>query len=155
MKKILIALDYNPSAEKIAETGHKLAKAMGASTFLLHVYSDASYYATLSYSPIMGFAGFNDLDTIQSHAVEEMQRVAQNYLDKTKHHLDDETIQTVVRNGDFAETILNTAKDLNIDIVVIGSHSRHGLEKILSGSTAEKVLHHSSIPVFIIPVKEV
>lgn len=155
MKKILIALDYNPSAQKVAETGHKLAKAMNANTFLLHVFSDASYYSSLSYSPIMGFDGFNDLDVIQSSTVEKMQRAVQNYLDKTKHHLEDETIHTVVRKGDFAETILSTATELNIDIIVMGSHSRHGLDKILSGRVAEKVLHHSSIPIFIIPVNDV
>ena len=152
MKKILIALDYNPTAQKVAETGHKLAKAMKARTILLHVISDATYYSSLNYSPIMGFGGFSR-DTIQIDTAEELKKVAQDYLAKSKQHLRDRMIETVVRNGDFGETILKTATDLNVDIIVMGTHSRRGLEKILMGSVAEKVLHHSLIPVFIIPTK--
>ena len=153
MKKILIALDYNPTAQKVAETGHKLAKAMKARTILLHVISDATYYSSLNYSPIMGFGGFSR-DTIQIDTAEELKKVAQDYLDKSKQHLRDRMIETVVRKGDFGETILKTATDLNVDIIVMGTHSRRGLEKILMGSVAEKVLHHSLIPLFIIPTRD-
>ena len=155
MKRILIALDYDPSAQKVAETGHKLAKAMKARTILLHVISDATYYSSLNYSPIMGFGGFSTIDTVQTDTAEDLKKVAQNYLDKSKQHLGDEKIQTVVKNGVFGETILNTATELNVDIIVMGTHSRRGLEKILVGSVAENVLHHSSIPLFIIPTKAI
>ena len=154
MKKILIALDYDPTAQKVAETGHKLAKAMNARTILLHVISDASYYSSIDYSPIMGFGGFGNVGTIQTDTAEELKKVAQDYLDKSKQHLGDEMIQTVVRSGDFGETILKTATDLNVDVIVMGTHSRRGLEKILMGSVAEKVLHHSLIPLFIIPTRD-
>jgi len=153
MKKILIALDYDPTAQKVAETGHKLAKAMKARTILLHVISDATYYSSLNYSPIMGFGGFSR-DTIQIDTAEELMKVAQDYLDKSKQHLRDRMIETVVRKGDFGETILKTATDLDVDIIVMGTHSRRGLEKILMGSVAEKVLHHSLIPLFIIPTRD-
>ena len=153
MKKILIALDYDPTAQKVAETGHKLAKAMKARTILLHVISDATYYSSLNYSPIMGFGGFSR-DTIQIDTADELKKVAQDYLDKSKQHLRDRMIETVVRNGDFGETILKTATDLNVDIIVMGTHSRRGLEKILMGSVAKKVLHHSLIPLFIIPTRD-
>lgn len=153
MKKILIALDYDPTAQQVAETGHKLAKAMNARTILLHVISDATYYSSLNYSPIMGFGGFSNADSIQTDTAEELKKVAKNYLDKTKDHLSDERIETVVSNGDFGEAILKTATKLNVDIIVMGTHSRHGLEKILMGSVAEKVLRHSLIPLFIIPTK--
>lgn len=153
MKKILIALDYDPTAQKVAETGYTLAKAMHAQAILLHVTSDASYYSSLNYSPIMGFGGFNSVDTVQTDNVEELMRVAQDYLAKTKRHLGDEKIQAIVKSGLFGETILNTASELKADIIVMGTHGRRGLEKILVGSVAENVLHHSSIPLLIIPTK--
>ena len=155
MKKILTALDYNPTAQKVAETGYALAKAMNAKTILFHVICDVTYYSSLNYSPIMGFGGFSSVDTVQTDTIEEIKKVAQTYLDKSKHHLGDETIQTVVKNGDYGETILKTAKELDVDIIVMGTHSRRGLEKILVGSVAEKVLHHSLIPLFIIPTKDI
>ena len=61
MKKVLIALDYNPTAQKIAETGYRLAKAMNARTVLLHVIADPTYYSSLNYSPIMGFDTFSNV----------------------------------------------------------------------------------------------
>ncbi|MCU7549209.1 universal stress protein [Chitinophagaceae bacterium LB-8] len=153
MKKVLIALDYNPSAQKIAETGYGLAKAMNARTVLLHVISDPTYYSSLNYSPIMGFDSFNSVDTIQSDTAEKLKKAAQNFLDKSKEYLGDERIETVVSKGDFGDTILETATKLNADLIVMGTHSRRGLEKILVGSVAENVLHHSLIPLFIIPTK--
>lgn len=153
MKKILIALDYNPTAQKVAETGYALAKAMNAQAILLHVTFDATYYSSLSYSPIMGFGGFSNSYMGEADNIEEIKKAAQIFLDKSKEHLGDEKIKTVVKNGDFGETILSTAKELNVDIIVIGTHSRRGLEKILMGSVAENVLHHSLIPLFIIPTK--
>lgn len=151
MKKILIALDYNPTAQKVAEIGYDLAKAMNAQVILLHVTSGAIYYSSLNYSPIMGFDNF--ANAVETNTTEELRRVAQDYLDKSKKHLGDETIETVVKNGVFGETILNTATELKVDIIVMGTHSRRGLEKILIGSVAEDVLHHSTIPLLIIPTK--
>ena len=153
MKKILIALDYDPSAQKVAETGHKLGKAMKARTILLHVISNAAYYSSLNYSPIMGFGGFSSVDTVQTDTAEELKKVAQNFLDKSKQHLGDEKIQTVVKDGSFGKTILNTATELNADIIVMGTQGRRGLEKMLMGSVAENVLQHSLIPIFIIPTR--
>jgi nucleotide-binding universal stress UspA family protein len=154
MKKILIALDYNPTAQKVAETGYALAKAMNAQTILLHVIFDATYYSSLDYSPVMGFGGFSSVATVQTDTVEQIKKAAQTYLDKSKQHLGDDKIQTVIKNGDYGETILNTATELNVDIIVMGTHSKRGLEKILVGSVAEKVLHQSLIPLFIIPTKD-
>lgn len=152
MKKILIALDYDPTAQKVAETGYGIAKAMNAQSVLLHVITDATQYSYLEYSPLMGFGGFSNIDMAQKDT-EELKKVAKEYLDTSKKHLGDEAIETVVRDGNFGETILATAKEVNADIIVMGTHSRRGLEKILVGSVAENVLHHSSIPVLIIPSK--
>ena len=60
MKKVLIAIDYDPSAEKVAEAGYAMAMAMSADIVLLHVIAEPAYYSTMEYSPIMGFTGFAD-----------------------------------------------------------------------------------------------
>lgn len=153
MKKILIALDYNPSAEKIAETGYALAKATGAAVILMHVVAEPNYYSTLDYSPIMGYTGFSSPDMLMLIDDTEVKKASQDFLDQSKKHLGDEQITTLVGEGDCAEAILLAATGLNVDIIVMGTHSRRGLDKILMGSIAEKVLHRSQIPLFIIPTK--
>ena len=151
MKKVLIAIDYDPSAQTVAEEGYKLAKSMNAQAVLLHVVSDATYYSSLNYSPIMGFDSFSNLDVVQTEAVIELQAAAKDYLDKTRQHLGDPSIETITRGGDFGDTIIDVATEINADVIVMGTHSRRGLEKILMGSVAEKVLRRSAVPMFIIP----
>jgi nucleotide-binding universal stress UspA family protein len=154
MKKVMIALDYDPTAKKIAETGFALAKTLGAEVILLHVIAEANYYSSLEYSPIVGFTGFMDMNPVQLESSDGLKKASQSYLDNLKRHLDDKTIQTIVREGDFAESILKAAKDMNADIIVMGSHSRKWLENIVMGSVTEKVLNHTSVPLFIIPTKK-
>ncbi len=152
MKKVLIALDYGPTAQKVAETGYSLAKTMGAEVILLHVITNPEYYSSTGHLTVMGFAGYTV--PVQSHTVEELKKSTHDFLDKTKHHLGDKTIQTIVKDGDIAEIILKSAKDLHIDIIAIGSHNQKWMEEVLLGSVTEKVLHHTTIPLFIIPTKK-
>jgi nucleotide-binding universal stress UspA family protein len=154
MKKVLIALDYNPTAQKVAEVGFSMAQAMHAEVTLLHVISDLMYYSSTEYSPIMGFGGYMNMDSLQLDSIDGLKKATQHFLDKSKRHLGDKTIQTLIKEGDFAESILNAAKELHADIIVMGSHSRKWLENIVMGSVTEKVLHHTSIPLFIIPTKK-
>ena len=60
MKKVLIALDYDPTAQKVAEVGFSLAKTMGAEIILLHVISDPLQYVSDKHFSVMGFAGYKD-----------------------------------------------------------------------------------------------
>jgi nucleotide-binding universal stress UspA family protein len=152
-KRVLIALDYNPTAQKVAETGYTLATAMHAEVFLLHVVSDPIYYSSTEYSPIMGFNGYIEMDPMKPETVNALKKASQEFLDKSKHHLGDESIRTLVKEGDFADTIIKAAKEVQADMIVMGSHSRKWLENIVMGSVTEKVLNHTSIPLFIVPTK--
>jgi nucleotide-binding universal stress UspA family protein len=154
MKKILIALDYDPSAEQIAKTGHDLAKATNAQTVLIHIIADALYYSSLEYSPVMGYTGFSSPDMVPLVNMDELKTASLEYLEQTKKHLNDDTIQVMVGEGDCADAILDAAEEINADVIVLGSHSRRGLDKILMGSISEKVLHHSSIPLLMIPTRK-
>ncbi len=153
-KKILIALDYDPSAQKVADAGFSMAKAMNAEVVLLHVISDPVYYASTEYSPIMGLTDSLGVDPLKFDGIDRLREVSQHFLDKIKHHLGDETIVTVIKEGEFADSILKTARDKHADIIVLGSHSRKWLEHIVMGSVANDVLRQTSIPLFIIPMKK-
>jgi nucleotide-binding universal stress UspA family protein len=153
MEKVLIALDYDPTAQKVAETGFALAKAMDAEITLLHVILEPVFYSSMEYSPIMGFTGI-DMSQLQMDSNDGLKNASQYFLDKTKNHLGDKTIKTLVKEGDFAESIIEAAKAIHADIIVMGSHSRKWLDKIVMGSVTEKVLNHTSIPLFIVPTKK-
>jgi nucleotide-binding universal stress UspA family protein len=154
MKKVLIALDYDPTAQKVAEKGFLLAKTMGAEVVLLHIIADSKYYSETEHVTIMGFAGFPYTAPLELNSAKELTLAAQKFLDKAKHHLGNEAIETLVKEGDFSESILKTAKSIHADVIVMGSHSRKWLENIVMGSVTEKVLHQTAIPLFIVPTKQ-
>lgn len=154
MKKILVAIDYNSTAKIVADSGFELAKSMNAQLILLHVVADYTYYSSLDYSPILGFDSFSNLGAIQSNTVMELENAAKDYLEKIKDQLGDTSIQTMIKEGDTGDAILEAAKESGVDVIVMGTHGRRGLDKILMGSVAQKVLRNSNIPMFIIPSKE-
>jgi len=153
MKKVLIALDYDPTSQKVAEIGYSAAKEMNAEIILLHVITDPEHYSSTEYSGIMGMQGYMDTSQIQTDSPEGLRSASHHFLNKIKLHLNDEKIQTIVREGDVAESILETAKERFADIITIGSHSQKWLENVLIGSITEKVIRHTPIPLLIVPIK--
>jgi nucleotide-binding universal stress UspA family protein len=154
MKKVLIAIDYFPTAQKVAEVGHAVAKAMHAETILLHTLESPGYYASSIYDPIMGYTGYMDLNFFEPDIVDLLIKESENYLHKTKIHLGSENITTIVNQGKIADTILETATKLEVDMIVMGTHSKNWFEHVLLGSVAEKVLHESKVPMIIVPTKK-
>jgi len=143
IKKVLIALDYDETSQKVAEIGFSMAKALNAQILLLHVISEQPvYYSTYLY-----------MRELEVDILQDLRQSTQDFLDKTKKHLGDESIQTVLKEGEISETILKTAKDLNVDIIVMGTHSRKWLENVIMGSEAENVLKKTIIPLYIVPTK--
>jgi len=144
INKVLIALDYDPTAKKVAEAGYAMAKAMGAEVILLHVVENLIAYS-LSYL---------NMGPLQLDTVVELKDASQQFLDKTKLLLDDVTVQTVVREGDFANSIIEAVIEFDIDILVMGSLSKRWLEDIIRGSVTEQVMKKTPIPVFIVPTRK-
>ncbi|BAX80043.1 hypothetical protein ALGA_1668 [Labilibaculum antarcticum] len=154
MEKVMIALDYDPTAQKVAEMGFALATAMKAEVILMHSITDIKYYSSMASSPILGYSGVMAMNQVKKDTVDNLITASNHFLDKMKDHLGDKTIKTIVQEGDFSESIINSAKKEHADIIVMGSHSKKMLENILMGSVAEKVLQESDIPLFIVPTKK-
>jgi len=144
IKKVLIALDYDPTSKKIAEVGFSMAKAIGAEVVLVHVIGDLLTYS-LSYL---------NMGPLQSDSGKELKDSSLQFLEKMKDHLGDMMIKSLIKVGDFGDCILETVKEEDIDIIVMGSHSKKWLENIVMGSVTESVLRQTTIPMFIVPTKK-
>ena len=150
IKNVLIALDYNPTAQKIAELGFAFANAMQAKITLSTIYENYTNYTPVIYDPIMGFPGFTETDAISQELIIADTR---KFLEKTKKHLGDDNIAIMLKEGHSADGVLTIAHEIRADLIVMGSHSKKWLDKLLIGSTTEKVLRHTEIPMLIIPTK--
>jgi len=143
-KKIIIALDYDSNAIKIAEFGYRFAKSIDAEVILLHINTDYLHYSVSDVN--------KNLLVMDSEA--DVKKTTLQFLGKIKKHLKDTDVNLLQANGNVAETILKLAKSLFIDVIVLGSHSKSWFENIVMGSETEKVLDKTNIPLLIIPINK-
>ena len=152
MRKVLVAIDYNPVSEKVAKAALDLIGSMDVELCLIHVLADVSYYGT-QFPTFMGYDGYSGMGPDIQMAM-EMKKVAEDFLDKAAEHVDYPNVSTYLGEGGTANTILDYAKEWKADLIVMGTHSHSALEKLLMGTVAEKVLEKTEIPVYMVPVKK-
>ena len=140
MKKIVIAVDNDPTSEKIALSGFQLGLQLKTEIALLSVVDLTMLITEGAVTP----KEFADI-TINDYKKNQQMLVDTVF----KEH----KIWTFVEEGIPYEVILNVAKEWDADIIVLGTHGRTGFSHLIMGSVAEKVIRHSEIPVFIIPTK--
>jgi len=144
IKKVLIVLDYDKSALKVAEVGFNMAKKMGAEVILLHVIINMVTYS-LSYLK---------MGQLQLESIEDMNIISKYFIDKSKLNSGNSMIQSVVKQGDFAVTLLDDAKKMAVDVIIIGSHNTIWLEEIVMGRVTKEELQQTRIPILIVPTKK-
>ena len=144
VKKVLIALDFHPSSTKIIEAGLLMAKTMAANVVLLHVKIGLVNCSLI----------YKKIGSIKLDSMEDLELAAHNFLKKTEHYTDSSIIQTIVKEGDFAEFVINTAKEMSVDMIVMGSQSSKWLDEIVIGRITNESLLQNSIPLMIIPIRK-
>ncbi len=80
-----------------------------------------------------------------------LRREAEQALDQAKVELGTVPLRTVLVEGDPKHDLLRVAGHVGADALVLGTHGRKGLARILEGSVAEYVLRHSPVPVVVVP----
>lgn len=151
MKKVIIALDYHPVSEKVAEKGYELAQTMNAEVCLVHVLDDVAFYSA-QYPTFLGYEGYPGIGPDFNVAM-EMQNIAKDFLQKAAAHLDG-NVSTYLAEGETAKALLAYAEEWQADLIVMGTHSHSALEKLFMGTVAQKVLEKTKIPVYMVPVKK-
>lgn len=138
-KNILIPTDGSEIAEQAVEHGIKLARALDAKVYGLYVID------------ISAFAGIPTEAVWESMRVllEEEGKKALASVEELAKKLDVEH-ETIIREGIPAEEIVSVAKEKGVDLIVMGTAGRTGLDRFLLGSVAEKVVRTSSCPVMVV-----
>lgn len=152
MKKVLIAIDYNPSSEKVAGKGYELAKILGASVCLIHVMAEVAHYG-MRYPTFLGYEGY-DAGSVDIGIENDLRAISEDYLETAANHLNDPSVATHLSEGDAANAILDYADVWKADLLVIGTHSHSILEKLFMGTVASTILEKTKVPVYVVPVKD-
>ncbi len=137
-ERILFPTDFSEGALHTLSYAVDMAKSCNARLYLLHVIYDVASASGL-YVPHVSF----------DQMYKDMEKGAQKELEKfgCEELKDLKNVEFTVLRGIPYEVILKFAQEKNIDIIVIGTHGRKGLDRFLFGSTAEKVVRYSPCPV--------
>ena len=139
---ILVAIDLSNASQKVLDKAKTLAIALPAKVCLLHV--------------IEGEPDFlDDEPDLQSSSDQSQQEFPQEHksLQKEVDGLRQSGIETkgLLSQGSVVDVILQKSKQLEIDIVVVGTHGHGGVHHMIFGSVSEGVLRNTSCPVLVIP----
>ncbi len=141
IKKILFPTDFSEGALNALPYAVDLAKNYGAKLHMLHVVYDIATASGLYVPHISVDEMYKELD---ASAQKELEKFG---ADK---RMDLKDVEYTVIRGIPYEEILKFAEEKNIDLIVIGTHGRKGIDRVLFGSTAERVVRNASCPVLTI-----
>jgi nucleotide-binding universal stress UspA family protein len=146
IKKILYPTDFSEPSKVALEYAAELAKQFGAELEILHVMFDETQVVSFYLPQVTMQSLSTDIETGSSKQLDEFiknQTVLQGINYKTK----------LIKGTPFIE-INKYAKETGADMIVIGTHGRTGLDHVLFGSTAEKVVRKAPCPVFTVRPEE-
>ena len=139
---ILLAIDFSPATDSVTQRAIKLSQAFKARLSLVHVVE----FMPMNLS--------NDMALPQEVEFEqELVEQTRQRLQQLGEKLGVDPAECFVPQGSTRQEILQLAKKQNVDLIVIGSHGRQGIQRLL-GSTANAVLHGAPCDVLAVRIKE-
>ena len=166
VKKILYATDLSENAKYAFSYAVSLANLYKAGITILHVISENPGMEKM----LMGYV---DSEKWQEMKEEHVSEARQALIGKKREHVDIREVlsrfsldvqnqmennfitdEIIVEKGNPVEKIVDTARNRNCDIIVIGSHGHGGLKDAMMGSTAQRVARRSSTPILIVRLPE-
>jgi universal stress protein A len=144
LTNILVPIDFSDCSKKALQYALPLAKQHGAAITLLYVVPNPPYT-----SGEYGFVDYGPIDaSMRENATKELTALA---LEVAQGEI---PADTEVRTGSAAVEIVELAKTLPADLIVVSTHGHSGLKHVLLGSVAEHVVRHAPCPVLVVRERE-
>jgi nucleotide-binding universal stress UspA family protein len=137
IKKILVPVDFSENSKKILESARDISGKFGASLSVVFVVQSFDDYSGF-FVPHMPVAKFEE------EMVQGAEKKMEDFMDGF------EGVDAKVLVGDVAEEVIRYAEEMATDMIIMGTHGYKGLEKVMFGSVAEKVVKSSTCPVLTI-----
>jgi universal stress protein A len=143
IRSILLPTDFSDYANHALSYAASLARQFGASIICLHVIEPVM--------PAVGYTGLTEplpmvdlSEQLVESASRELPKIAES------EECAGLAVEEIIAHGDSATEIVRVATERGVDLIVIASHGRTGLGRILFGSTAESVVRHARCPVLVV-----
>ncbi|MGA3268796.1 MAG: universal stress protein [Verrucomicrobiota bacterium] len=144
IQQILVPTDFSEPSKKALKYAVSIAEQLGAKITLLHVFELPIAYPYGDYNPFIA-----ETDKIMPAA-----QVTANQICKEENINPRFIRETLVKEGISYQEIVETAKALKMDLIIIATHGHTGLAHVLLGSTTERVVRHAPCPVLVVRAKE-
>lgn len=144
LKKILVPHDFSPPSQKAFKYAYRFAKAFGSRITLLHVLEPAASRRFIE-RPGAPAVSEKELASAEKNLLVLLSSAEVGGLKKT---------QSALRTGIASHEIVEAAKELDVDLIVIATHGYTGWKHFCIGSTAERVVRAAPCPVLVVREKE-
>jgi nucleotide-binding universal stress UspA family protein len=152
---LLVALDGSPAAEHVLEHAEALAKAFGSTVTLFRATDTAE--ALMVQTAGGGQGGVGDVGPLMDPTpiLEAEREEAVSYLNAIAARLKQHNLNVNTEHfeGPPAEEIVERARALDVSLILMTTHGRSGLGRMVFGSVADSVLRHADCPVLVVRVK--
>ena len=139
----MIVADDSLLSIKAVQSGFDLARNFGAKVLLLTIIEPGSAIG----NPDAGVFPDDALAAIEAQVHDFMERMKGFYA----HSVETE-LEVIV--GEIIPIVIKVVNDYSADLIVTGTHGRTGLSKLFTGSIAETIIEHSTVPVCIVPTEK-
>lgn len=141
---MLVPIDGSPTSAKAMVTAVQLARLNGARIRLLHVIDELDYVN-----------GFETPKTYQEELIPLMHAEGEKLLARMRRLATNKCVacdSVLIESGAgrVCDRVAEQARRVHADMIVLGSHGRHGLARLLMGSDAEQIVRHSPAPVLVV-----
>jgi universal stress protein A len=143
VRRILVPIDFSPPSIKALRYAVGFAEQMGATIYLVHVLEEPAFIHDIETFPL----AIPKRELVHG-ARGELLKLAKSQIDGLV------PVKTRVRTGKPFREIVALARQTASDLIIIATHGRTGLSRMLLGSTAELVVRHAPCPVFVIRDRE-
>jgi nucleotide-binding universal stress UspA family protein len=143
VRSILVPTDFSECARHAMPAAASLARLLGARIICLHVVEPV--VPAVGWAPVAEALPMTDVgEHLENSAARELPKVAAGA------EFAGLEVEDVIARGEAASEIVRVAGERGADLIVISSHGRTGLGRILFGSTAESVVRHATCPVLVV-----
>ncbi|WP_193212924.1 universal stress protein [Luteolibacter marinus] len=147
MKTIVAAVDFSNATPGVLEAAVKIAKAFGSSLHLLHVLEPEPSYTAYGFTP----DEFPAIHMFQEEARKRATSRLDELLAKVGGDLAGVTVH--LAEGSPLHAVLDYAKKIDANLVVVGSHGHGAVASLLIGSVAEGLIRKAVVPTMVVPAQ--
>ncbi len=141
IEKILIVADDGTASAKAIRYGFNLARDIGAKVLILSVIEPESAAG----NPDAGVFPDDALVRTTNRTDKFLRQAEQDYGQGVETELS-------IKTGEIVPVIVRVIHEWEVSLVITGTHGRTGISKLFSGSVAESIVRHSTVPVLVVPM---